>query len=357
VLQFKQFTPKKIVVIQTAFLGDTILITPLLRALNEQYPSALLDVVVIPQTAGILANNPRINRLLLFDKRKNKQQAMRELIQVLRESEYDIAISPHKSLTSGLLLYYSRIPVRIGFDKGLASVFLTHRVPYRRNLNEIQRNLHLLSILSSGSKSLQTEIYPGFRNESKVNDVLRLINRTGRIKIALAPGSVWPTKRWPMEYFAELTDMLVRDGFDLFFIGSADERALCQKIIDKSGSHNTINLAGITDLLTSAALIRHCDLMICNDSGAMHIANAMKTDVVAFFGPTVRSFGFYPFRENDLVMEVELNCRPCGRHGGRKCPAKHFRCMREIKPESVYREIKKHLERKQSLRQNVVSEF
>jgi len=84
------------------------------------------------------------------------------------------------------------------------------------------------------------------------------------------------------------------------------------------------------------------DLVVCNDSAPLHMANAVKTDVFAFFGPTVQKFGCYPYRNGDKMLEVELDCRPCGKHGGNQCPLNHHRCMLDVKPEAVYEEIKQH---------------
>jgi len=132
--------------------------------------------------------------------------------------------------------------------------------------------------------------------------------------------------------------MLFEQKFNLIFIGAIEERKLCEGIIQTSGI-KAVNLAGKASILESAAVIGKCALMICNDNGAMHIANAMKTDVFAFFGPTVKSFGFFPFQENDEVFEIEMDCRPCRSHGGNKCPLGHHLCMKNIEPEFVFKKV------------------
>ena len=124
-------------------------------------------------------------------------------------------------------------------------------------------------------------------------------------------------------------------------IGGESDKLISNEIENALGKNNAnlINLAGVTNLLQSAAVIAKCSLMICNDSGAMHIANAMQTRVFAFFGPTVQRFGYYPYREGDRVFEVELECRPCGSHGSKKCPQKHHNCMKQIEVEPVFKAV------------------
>ena len=100
-------------------------------------------------------------------------------------------------------------------------------------------------------------------------------------------------------------------------------------------------MAGETTILESAAILQKCDLLVCNDSGSLHLANAMKIDVFAIFGPTVQDIGYFPFRENDYVFETELECRPCGSHGAMECPLMHHLCMKNITPEMVLEKIKK----------------
>lgn len=130
---------------------------------------------------------------------------------------------------------------------------------------------------------------------------------------------------------------LIELGFGIVFIGSKLERDLCEEI---KPNRNVLNLAGELSITESAAVIKECDLMICNDSGALHIANAVQTDVMAFFGPTVKSIGYYPFREEDLVLEIDLECRPCSTHGENSCKLEHHNCMRKIEPDIVVQKVK-----------------
>jgi len=330
---------QRILLVQTAYLGDVILTTPLIRAIKQVFSQATLDVLVIPQTAGALANNSHIDQLILFDKRRQKWPAFKDVLRILKARHYDLAISPHSSFTTGLLLKLSGIPQRVGFKRLPIRYFLTQQVTMPQADFTIEKYLALLQPFSNQSFPIQTELFPSPEDKELANQLMKKLDK-GKPTIAIAPGSVWPTKRWPAEYYTQLIASL-KQPFNLVFIGSKDEQYLCQQIIDQAGAEQAINLAGELSILQSAAMIENCDLMICNDSGALHMANAMQTDVFAFFGPTVRSFGFFPFRPQDRVFEIaDLNCRPCGKHGHKECPEGHFRCMLEIKPEMVLQAIK-----------------
>jgi len=292
----------KILIIQTAFLGDVILITPLIRATRELFPDATLDVLVIPETKNVLENNPNIQKIIIFDKRRNKFTAFFKTVKALRNNRYDLAISPHSSITTAYLMVFAGIKERLGFNRFHAARYLTLEVPHVENSLTIRKNLHLLSVFANDKFDIQTEIFPNQQQLENADRILKEGNFQDRPTIALAPGSVWDTKRWHESHYATLAAMLFEQKFNLIFIGAIEERKLCEGIIQTSGI-KAVNLAGKASILESAAVIGKCALMICNDNGAMHIANAMKTDVFAFFGPTVKSFGFFPFQENDEVFE------------------------------------------------------
>ena len=335
-IQIDKNSIKRILIIQTAFIGDVILITPLIRETKKVFPNALLDVMVIPQAANLLENNPYVNTVIKFDKRKSKLFSFFRTLTLLKNNKYDIAISPHSSFTSALLMLLSGIKFRVGFARWTSQNFLTHRLPHLKKTLKIKKNLHLLSIFTDEELSIQTELFPTQEMFTKADNYLKQLCNSLRKVIAVAPGSNWFTKRWPAEYYEELVAKLNNKNYGIIFIGSDIEREICENI---KPNNNFINLAGELNLLESAALIKKCDLMICNDSGAMHLANAVNTDVFVFFGPTVQSIGYPPIGNNDHVFEIDLECRPCSSHGTKECPLKHHNCMKFIEAETVFRKV------------------
>lgn len=331
-LNIDQSIINKILIIQTAFIGDVILVTPLINAVYKLFPDAKIDVMVTPQTSNILDNNPKINSLILFDKKKNKFGSFFEVLKKIKFNKYDISFSPHSSITTAFLMYFGNIPIRVGFDRWVARYLLTVKIPHLENVHKIQKNLFLLSKFSDKKFSMQTELFPSNKMIKKAENILADLRKSTKNIISIAPGSNWFTKRWPEVYYKDLVEKLSDLNYGIVFIGSKKEKELCEEIKLRN---NSINLAGQLSLLESAAVIKLCDLMICNDSGALHLADAMQTDVLAFFGPTVKSIGYYPFRESDKVLEVDLECRPCSSHGTNACPLGHHNCMKFIKPDLV----------------------
>ncbi len=158
--------------------------------------------------------------------------------------------------------------------------------------------------------------------------------------VALAPGAGFATKRWPLENFVALARKLFNRGRVFCILGDEADQPLGRELANIAPG--AVDFTGKLSLLESAAVLQEAALLICNDSGLMHLAEAVKTPVAAIFGSTVREFGFFPHRQNSLVIEnLEVVCRPCSHVGRRACPKGHFLCMRSLTPDLVWRELEK----------------
>ncbi|MGB8658644.1 MAG: lipopolysaccharide heptosyltransferase II [Candidatus Zixiibacteriota bacterium] len=337
---------KRILIIQTAFLGDVILSTPLIKALRGLFPHSFISFLLIPETKKLLENNPHLNEILVYDKRNNR--GIRGFLHIkskIKERKFDLAVIPHRSLRSALLAYLSGIPERVGFDQSAGSFLLTQKVAYRQNTHEVDRNLSLLSSFNLELKDKSPQLFPTEEDFSYARKLLQDsgIQEQDRI-VGIAPGSVWATKRWLPERFAEVSDFLLKQsGAKVIFLGSEDDRKLCLRIAGMMKGKPLV-LAGRTDVMQSAAVISFCKVILSNDSAPVHIASAMKRPVVAIFGSTIPEFGFAPYGVHHTITQRKLYCRPCGIHGRRKCPEKHFRCMREILAAEVFQAVALHLQ-------------
>lgn len=331
---------EKILIVQTAFIGDVILTLPLLQVLRRNFPNSKIDFMLIPRTAELLKNHPDVDEVIIFDK-KGKDRGLRGLIRILKlifAKNYDVAFIPHRSFRSAVIPFLAGIKTRIGFDKSAFSFLYTHVVSYR-SIHEVERNLSLLEPIGINVNSKEfPNLFPSDDDRNYIDKILVDVNPN---LIGIAPGSIWATKRWLKERFAELIRLLINDGFAIVLIGGMEDIKLCEEIKRDSGLKNVYNFCGKLSLLQSAELIRRCVVLISNDSAPMHIAVAMRTPVVAIFGPTVPEFGFYPYGDRDKIVQVEnLYCRPCGIHGGKRCPEGHFKCMRLIEAKAVYEKVK-----------------
>ncbi len=321
-----------------------MLAIPLIQVLRAHYPTALIDFLVIPGVADLPANHPAINEVIIFDKR-NKDSGLGGMIRSasnLRKKKYDVAIIPHRSMRSAVLVRLAEIKRRIGFDKSAGSFLFTDVVHYDGSIHEIERNLSLLKVL--GIKSNVKEyprLFPSLHDRQQVDLLLSEfgIQQLDTL-ISIAPGSVWNTKRWLKERFIELIDKLTQINYQIVLVGGREDSDLCEEIRGTVSSKKVYSAAGKLSLLQSAELIRRCRVLVSNDSAPMHLAVSVGTPVVAIFGATDPKFGFAPYGASDIIVETKgLTCRPCSIHGGKRCPIRTFDCMKLISANVVYDKV------------------
>ncbi|MFN0157938.1 MAG: lipopolysaccharide heptosyltransferase II [Bacteroidota bacterium] len=336
--------PERILVFQTAFLGDVILTLPLMQVLRSRFPKAHIACVTIPGAAPLLAHHTAVDECIEFDKR-GIHRGIGGIIRfkkILQQKGFDLAMVPHRSLRSAAVVRLAGVPRRVGFSTSAGRMFLTDVVRYDPHAHEISRNLSLLGPLGIDADPLVLPtLFPGMEDKDRVNGFLaQYPSILAANLVGVAPGSVWNTKRWPIEKFVELVRLLGANGFSVVLIGGEADRKLADEIEKQSGTLPVLNAVGKLTLLQSAELIRRCRAIVSNDSAPMHMAVAMRTPVVGIFGATVPEFGFAPAGEHDVVVQTHgLPCRPCSIHGGEKCPIKTFVCMKNIAVDEVMRNV------------------
>lgn len=342
---------KNILVVQTAFPGDIVLTTPLFKALKKMFPESRLSVVTTPQGLELLSDIKEIDSLISYDKRGRERSLFMflRLIIKLRKEGFDLCVAPHGSSRTALMVYGAGIPVRVGFMDASMSYLYNRKVHRDPTLHEVERVLSLLDPLKIEDKGLDKapylEISADTWNSAKkiFNDAVIYPDDT---VIGIAPGSVWGTKRWTTEGFASLIDRLT-DRYDakIVLLGSPSERETIDEILSLT-KHAPLDLIGKTTLRELIPVIDRCQLLIGNDSAPGHIASARMVPVVSIFGPTVPSFGYYPYGRDVYIVEKELPCRPCHHHGPVKCPEGHFRCMKDITVDDVMVGVEKFMNKK-----------
>jgi heptosyltransferase II len=321
----------KILLIQTAFLGDVILSLPLVQTLKKKYPYSIIDYLCIPYTKEILNNNPYLNEVIVYDKfQKGKYSGILKISKQLKEKRYDIAFIPHRSSRSAIIALLAGIPNRIAFKKPFFNQLYTKTFKYIYNMHEVDRDLLLTQDLDIQTNERIPELFSSNSDNEKIESLLSDygINIEKDKIVAIAPGSIWATKRWPEEYYRELCAILSRSGYYLFIIGGESDKILAECIANNV--KNVFNVCGIS-ILQTYELLKKCDLLISNDSAPVHLASAANIPVIDIYGPTIPIFGFYPLNASSICLGIEgLKCRPCGRHGAKKCPIKSFDCMTNI---------------------------
>jgi heptosyltransferase-2 len=330
-------------VVQTSFLGDVVLTTPLLAELARRGP---VHVVATPAGAPILARNPDVAGITVYDKRgtargvgglANVAAAISAArVRAAAEGASDaVAYLAQGSVRSAALARLAGFRARVGFTTSAGRWLYTRRVPYRDDHHHAERLWSLSATTADVVPSpdqLRPKLFPGGAEREAVDRLLAEHDHGPRPLVALAPGSVWATKRWP--YYPELARMLVSD-VRVAVVGAKDDASLARDIARAAGDR-VIDATGQLSLLGSAELIRRCTALVTNDSAPQHLASAVGTPTVTVFGPTVVEFGFGPLAPRSTTAGVVgLECRPCDRHGPMRCPLGHWRCMRELTPEVV----------------------
>ncbi len=335
-------------VIQTSFLGDVILTTPLLAALARRGP---VDVVTTPAAAAILANHPAVHSVIPYDKRGDAAglPGLWRLARTLRkrylarhrdmiagdngDTGLPVAYLAQGSMRSASLALLIGCDERVGFETSAARALYTRCVAYDPHRHHAERLWQLGAgehAADPPAEARQLRLYPGADDMRAVDRLLQQARYAGEPLVAVAPGSAWATKRWP--YYPALTSALLSDWRVVVVGGSADQSRAAE-IITAAGRNRSrvIDATGRLTPLATAALLGQCSALVTNDSMPQHLASAMGTPTVAIFGPTVPEFGFGPLAPRQAIAGLTgLPCRPCDRHGPRRCPLEHWRCMREI---------------------------
>ncbi len=320
---------KKILIIQTAFIGDVILATALVEKLHEYYKDAQIDFLVRKGNESLLLNNPKLNTVLIWDKKQNKIQNLFKIINQVRKQHYDVIINPHRFFSSGLIVALSGATSKIGFTKNPLSIFYNKKFKHQisNGKHEVERNQLLIAAFTD-AKAARPKLYPSLEDSNAVAELQSAGNY-----ICIAPASVWFTKQLPVSKWLELIAAYANSEKHIYLIGAASDKSICDTLVAESKYPFIKNLAGQLSFLQSAVLMEHAQMNYVNDSAPLHICSAMNAKTTAVFCSTVPSFGFGPLSEGAIILETteNLSCRPCGLHGFKACPLGHFKCAYTIK--------------------------
>lgn len=316
---------QRILIIQTAFLGDVILASPVWENLHTAFPNAQIDVVVKKGNESLLAGHPFIKNLYIFDK-SEKVKNLWKLSKTLRANKYELILNLQRFASSGLLTFLARGKESRGFAKNTFAFLYTKQYPHemKPDWHEVDRNLSLISDLVNSPRR-RPQLYPS------IEDLNVIHNYQVVPYYCLAPTSVWFTKQAPEKTWLDLMSKLQKPTQRIYLLGAPTDIPYLDQLQKEATDQNVVNLAGKLTLLQSAALMAGAQHNYVNDSGPLHLASATNAPVSAFFCSTIPEFGFGPLSEKASIIEVQgLDCRPCGLHGHKSCPKGHFRCGNEL---------------------------
>jgi len=312
----------KILIIQTAFIGDVILATAVVEKLNQFYPESKIDFLLRKGNEGLLENHPIINEVLIWDKKNKKYDNLKAISRSVKRMQYDVIVNLQRYASSGLITAFSGANQKLGFKKNPLSFSFSKKFEHKigDGTHEVERNQQLITHLTD-KQSSKPKLYPSNKDYADVEKYKK------KDYVCMAPTSVWATKELPQEQWIKLISK-INDQQNIYLLGGDVDFDKCEEIKQLSKNKNVINLSGKLSFLASAALMQHAKMNYVNDSAPLHITSAMNAPVTAYFCSTKPSFGFGPLSDNQTIVEVKekLECRPCGLHGKKKCPEDHFDC-------------------------------
>ena len=336
---------QRILVIRYRFIGDTILTVPFLRNLRRAYPHAKIDVLVGPQSGEVLTGCPYINDLITFDTTRfhkydrgaGEKKSFWHYVFKLRKERYDMAFVLKRSWSSAILALLIGARYRIGYATEGRQILLTHSVPFKTDMHEVDSTL---SVLEAASIPIADRYLEAFISKEEQNQVATYIApATDERRVLIHAAAAHPDKLYPLESWAEIVRVLhEKHRFQPFFTGADQDFDLYEQLQRVSGVQG-VNLAGKLSLRSSMALYSNLDLAICTDSGPAHLAAAVGIPTLSVFGPTDpirwRPYQAIPRRrqgkdadrsavasrvgaeeliENVALYDASLQCRPCNYH-------------------------------------------
>jgi heptosyltransferase II len=330
---------KNILIIAPSWVGDCVLMQPMLQRLHQRHTNVRIDVLAPPWTESLLRQMPEIHDVIInpFPHGTLDWSARRLLGTQLIDKHYDKAIILPNSWKSALVPFFADIPVRTGFVGEMRYGLLNDA----RKLNKKELPL-MVERFAQLAEAPQADIprplpQPHLQaNKALLAQTLTKLGLTLDKPVAIfCPGAEYgPAKRWPPQYYAELAQYLRARGYAVWLVGSLKDKDIADKIV-ALGNEPCRNLCGETDIAEAIALLSCADLVVSNDSGLMHIAAALNRPLLAIFGSSSPQFT-PPLSEHAQILKIDLPCSPCFK---RECPLGHFNCMLKIPPKEVAKHI------------------
>ncbi|MBI4435922.1 MAG: glycosyltransferase [Candidatus Omnitrophica bacterium] len=330
----------RILVVKLGAVGDVVLAVPSLRAIRKKFVKSHITLLVGRDAFELVQHSPYLDDIVVYDsKRKDKRGSRRlQLASELRRRGFDQVIDLQNNKTSQLLSYLSLAPKRFGFDRGLFRFLVNRKLKDPGSLPPVEHQGKLLRLLGIETVDPRLELWPQPKDEAYVGTLLQqewLAGNESLVGVNLGGSIRWETKRWPVEYIAELCDRLGQDKIRVVLTGTEQERNLAQKLLSQVHVKPIVAI-GKTTLPQLASLIRRCRAFVTVDSAPLHLAASMDTPVIALFGPTDPKRHFPPVGKG-IVLNKKVKCHPCYL---RRCPIGLI-CMTRITPQEVYQEVKR----------------
>lgn len=329
---------RSILVIRTAYLGDVMMAVPLLKPLRSLHPDARLSFLTSASAAPLLEHNPYVDEVLTYDPfwfhASSPKARYLDYLRMMRRRRFDLVIETRADVRELLLLVAPlKAKRKVSYAAGGGGWLLTDAVPYKGPLHRVDYHLDIARYLGAPTEDLEWGVY---LTEAEQRATDALLDREGvrRPFVVVHPGSRVPLKCWPPERFAAVADRLAtKTGQAVVLIGAGGERPIVDRVRAAMRAPS-VSLAGRLNLRELAGVLGRSALLVCNDSAPMHVAAAMKTPIVAIFGPS-KSIETGPYGTACRVIERPMPCRTACDES--RCANRdRWACMNPIEPDEVF---------------------
>lgn len=325
----------KILILRFSSMGDILLATPVLDAIKKNHPDSQIDWVVNKKFEETLRSNPLISKVLSFSDRQGLRSVKKEIDSV----RYDIIFDLHKNYKTYYLSAFKKNVFR--YNKRVFDRFML--VHFKRKYKVIPATeMYFAALEEACIETLSDWRLSFYLNEATEAETVKKYGLKDSRYIVFVPGASYYTKMWPKECFKELAEKILQGEMKrkIIVLGKGMQEEAIGNFICGGNSENCVDLTGKLNLNETAAVLKYAEIVVTNDNGPMHLAECFKKKIIAIFGCTTEEFGFFPYSSDHVIIESkDLECRPCTHYGKKKCPEGHFKCMKNITPESVYKAI------------------
>jgi heptosyltransferase-2 len=336
---------EKILFIQTAFLGDAILSLPAIQKLKEKYSDSVLDVLCIPSTAEVFKASENVDSVITLDKKGKHKSLLNtyRFVKQLKQNNYTSIYSSHRSIRTSLIVILLEVRESFGFNNAVLFHTYKNLIKYELAKHEVQRNFDLIGYDYDENS---WRVLPIVNVSAETKEKIKLFiseKQIGNSFIAIAPGSVWNTKKYPLNYYENIIEILLKKNHKVVLIGGKYDFEECE-LISSNFDGRVINSAGNFSVIESIELLKYSALLITNDSAPTHMAMCANIKVITIYCSTIPEFGFYPYNKKSISISFnDLKCKPCGIHGYKTCPIKSFDCGIKVLPQDVITKVEEIL--------------
>jgi len=338
-LQMPDTKTNRILIVSPSWVGDCMLMQPMLMRLKQRHPDCIIDVLAPPWTAALLRAMPEVYGVIInpFPHGVLHLAARYRLGKRLRTARYNQAIVLPNSWKSALVPYFAGIPLRTGFTGEARHILLNDKRKLDKTALPLMVERFALLAEDANNEVSRPLANPklAISEEQRKAALGKLGLTLDKPVAAFCPGAEYgPAKRWPADYYADIAQRLQQHGYAVWLIGSGKDKPVADEINQLAGGWCN-NLCGSTDLGDAIALLACARLVISNDSGLMHLAAALDLPLIALFGSSSPQFT-PPLSGQAQVVRLDIECSPCFE---RECPLGHFNCMKQLTPDLVWNRL------------------